>query len=222
MKRAFFTVLMLGSLLPAAGCSTAPRLDTRTFTLAHLRPDQAQKLIDPYVFTDRAGAPGHLSVTSGALTVRETPDNLDKIERVLKQYDRAQPDVRLHFQLIEADDFKGSDPRIATIEGELKKIFQFRGYRLAGDTYVEATDRSMVSQRFQGADATYEVSTGVQWLGPSEIQLISVKLQARGYGTLLQTTVNVQPGQTLVLGSSPKLKGTGTLLLAVRADSVGS
>jgi hypothetical protein len=34
----------------------------------------------------------------------------------------------------------------------------------------------------------------------------------------LQTTVNIRPGQTLVLGSSPKDGSTATLFLAVRAD----
>jgi hypothetical protein len=47
-------------------------------------------------------------------------------------------------------------------------------------------------------------------------------LTSPGYGTLLRTTVNVRPGQTLVLGSSPKMKSAGTLLLAVTADSIGS
>ncbi len=38
----------------------------------------------------------------------------------------------------------------------------------------------------------------------------------------VETTVNITPGQTLILGSSPKAGSTATLLLTVRADEVDS
>lgn len=221
MKRAILAVLTLGLLALTAACQQGPRLETRTFPLHHLGPSEALKLVSPYVYTDRKGDPGMQSATTSALTVRETADNLDKIARVLKEYDAARPDVRLHFQLIEADDFRGSDPRIAPVESQLRKIFQFHGYRLAGETYVEATDRSDIKQHFQGTDIPYELEGFVRWMSSTEIQL-AVQLGAPGYGTLLQTTVNVRPGQTLVLGSSPKTKAAGTLLLVVKADSTVS
>ncbi len=221
MKRALFAVLTLAALTLAAGCRQRPHLETRTFALHHLSPQEALKLVEPYVYTDRKGDPGMETATPSALTVRETADNLDKISRVLKEYDAARPDVRLHFQLIQADDFKGSDPRIAPVERQLRKIFQFRGYRLAGEAYVEATDRTPITQRFQGTDTPYELQGWVQWMSSTEIQL-RAQLTAPGYGTLLQTTVNLRPGQTLVLGSSPKMKPAGTLLLVVKADSTAS
>lgn len=221
MKRAILAVLTLGLLVVAGACHQETRLEARTFPLHHLKPSEAAKLVAPYVYTDRKADPGTLSATTSALTVRETADNLDKIARVLKEYDAARPDVRLHFQLIEADDFKGSDPRIAPVESQLRKIFQFHGYRLAGETYVEATDRSVIQQHFQGMDTPYELQGFVQWMSSAEIQL-QAQLSAPGHGTLLQTTVNLRAGQTLVLGSSPKMKGAGTLLLVVRADSTAS
>ena len=40
-------------------------------------------------------------------------------------------------------------------------------------------------------------------------------------GVGFQTAVNIRPGQTLVLGSSPLSGSTTTLLLAVRAEDAG-
>ena len=95
--------LALPLVLLTAACGRTPQLDTRTFSLQYLSADAVHGLIEPYVYTDRADAPGSLSFTESTVTVRETADNLDKIARVLAQYDVPSPWVRLHFQLIEAD-----------------------------------------------------------------------------------------------------------------------
>ena len=54
----------------------------------------------------------------------------------------------------------------------------------------------------------------------------TVRLEVRLFGQIsgpgLESTVNITPGQTLILGSSPKAGSTATLLLTVRADEVDS
>lgn len=135
--------------------------------------------------------------------------------------DRPQPDARLHFQLIEADGFTGSDERIEGVESELRKIFQFRGYRLAGEAFVTATDGSSISQGLRAGDGLFEISGEVFRTGPGLIRLQNVSLFGRETGMGLQTTVTIRPGQTLVLGSSPKAASTATLLLTVRAEEGG-
>jgi len=87
--------LWVVSTLLAAGCGGGPRLETRTFALRHLGPGEARAIIQPYVYTDRPGAKGDISAVQNAITVRETSDNLDRIARVLAQYDRPEPAVRL-------------------------------------------------------------------------------------------------------------------------------
>jgi len=218
MKRGLSAALFLG-LIAASACDRSADLEVRTFSLEYLAPYQAQPLIEPYIFGDRDGAPGMASATDGAITVRETADNLGQIARVLSEYDKPRADIRLHFQLIEADGFTDGDTRIAVVELELRKIFQFRGYRLAGESFVAATDGSEFAQQMQGADDMYEIRGSVSWAGPNSIRLGEVTLFAQSRGTVLQTTVNVRPGQTLVLGSSPKGVGsTATLLLTLRAE----
>ena len=209
-------VLLAAGILALSGCQRGTRLDTRTYTLKHLDPNTAEQLVGPYIYGDREGAPGTMSATAGALTVRETPDNLDKIQRVLDQYDMPRPDVRLHFQLIEADGFTGTDSAIAPVEAQLRKIFQFKGYKLVGEAVLGVTDRSHVRQRLSGG---YVIEGDIGWQDATTIRLQDIELRAPKLGTVLATTVNVRPGQTLVVGSASKGDGgTTTLLLTVRAE----
>jgi len=204
-----------------ASCGRQTDLDTRTYAVSHLRPHEASALIEPYVYGDREGAPGSYSAGEAAITVRETPDNLDKIERVLAEYDVPRSDVRLRFQLIEANGFTDSDPAIADVEAELRKVFQFRGYRLGGEAVVTATDGSRIEQALAGSDGFYSVEAIVYWAQADLIRLENVSLASRGPGGAgLTTTVNIRPGQTLVLGSSSRYDSPNTLLLTVSAEAV--
>jgi len=211
-------------LLVLSACGRGPELDTRTFALTHLDPYEAQGLIAPYVFGDRAEAPGAMSVASAAITVRETPDNLQKIERVLAQYDVGRPGIQLHFQLIQADGPMPTDPRISAVEAELRKLFQFEGYRVAGEAVVYALDGSEISQTLSGAKMPagikqeYMVEARVRRGPENGLRLEEVSLYSMG-GRKLRTTVNVRPGQTLVLGSSSMEGATGTFFLTVTAET---
>ena len=104
------------------------------------------------------------------------------------------------------------------METELRKVFQFRGYRLAGEAFVTATDGSEVQQDLGGAHSVtatvYRQSTGA-------IRLDEVQLWENQGGVRLTTTVNVRPGQTLILGSASQAGEGATLLLTVSAEEVG-
>jgi hypothetical protein len=207
--------------LLSTACERAPRLETRTFAVHNLQPHQVEALVAPYVFMDRPSSPGVMSTGDNALTVRETPDNLDKIQRVLEEFDKARPDARLRFQVIEADGFTGTDPAIAGVEAELRKLFQFRGYRLAAQAMLTVTDGSDISQTLSGADGAYVITGNASWRSGNATALQIRLWHGRG-NVILETAVNVRPGQTLVLGTSPKEGSTATLLLTVHADSAVS
>ena len=64
---------------------------------------------------DREGAAGDMSHAEGVLTVREMPENLDRIAEVLATYDRAPAAVTLNFQLIEANGFSGRNDAFAVL-----------------------------------------------------------------------------------------------------------
>ena len=215
MKRSLLATLAMTSLLPA--CQASPDLETRTFALEHMPGSEAAQLIEPYIYFEREDAPGTWSTAPRAITIRETPDNLDQIARVLAEYDVARADIRLHFQLIQADGFAGRDERIAAVEEELRSLFQFEGYRLAGEALVAATDGSSVEQ---GLGADHFVRASIYFVSPGTIRLDEVSLFSYEGADRLTTTVNIRPGQTLVLGSASRVGEDVTLMLTVRAEEV--
>lgn len=211
---------VLGLTVLMSACEFGPGLETRTFRVEHLGAGEAVALLDPYVFGDREGNPGAISVLDGAVTVRETRDNLARIERVLAEFDTPRPPVQLHFQLIEADGFTGSDARIADVEAELRNLFDFRGYRLGGEATVLASTRSDFFQGLRASDRNYELSGGVEQAGGSAIRLSDLRLYSQD-GWALETSVTVRTGQTIIVGSQPLEGSSATLFLTVRAEAVG-
>lgn len=213
-------MLAMSFILAVAGaCDAVPELETRTFTLDNVSGHEAAELIGPYVYSDRVENPGSMSAIDGAVTVRETADNLDKIGRVLAEFDAPRDDVRLHFRLVEAGDFE-DEGDLGPVRAEMERVFSFRGYRLAGEAVIMATDGSEVEQRLNSEFAAI-VSAGVHWIRPDLIRLDHVELvQDRGSG--LRTSVNIRPGQTLVLGGSGRGGAEEALFLTVEARSGGA
>lgn len=213
--------LVLAGLFAVAACG-GPRLDTRTFQLNHLDGDAAAELISPYVFIDRKDAPGRISKVQGLIMVRETPDNLDKIARVLAEFDRPKPSVRLHFQIIQANGAAGVDPAIADIEAALRKLFRFRGYRLIGEAVVGGMEGSEMSQMVAGLGGPYQIRAtihDVRGSSDSGTVRLSVGLEASGPAPL-HTIVTLRSGQTAVLGNTQMSEKLGTLILTVRPELV--
>jgi len=197
-----------------------PSLDTRTFALKYLRGPDAVPIIVPYVYTDRPNGKGVFSVSDNAITVRETPDNLDKIARVLAEYDRPQPFVRLTFHLIEADGATSTDPAIRDVEATLRRLFRFQGYRLVAEGVVSATEKGEVTQALATTPNPYVLSASVQRLAgsaDSPTVELNVRLDAMRGGNF-RTTVTIPVGKTAVLGNVQALPHGRTLILTVRPE----
>lgn len=201
--------------------SGGPTLDTQTVELQYLDENVATELIRPYVFEDRPDAPGSMSAVSGALTVRETPDNLAKIRRVLAEYDRPKPTVRLHFQLIEADGATAADPAISDVETELRRLFRYQGYRLVTEAVVGGTEFSHVEQAVGTDRGEWMVSAFIESVRTSgDSGIVRVRAGVRNQHGAFETTVNARFGQTLVVGNAQLMQGGGTLILTVRPEVV--
>ena len=199
------------------------RLETRTFELQHIRAEEAADAIEPYVFSDREGAPGRISLFSDGLTVRETEDNLNRIQRVLERLDRPRPGVRLRFQVIQADG-GDSDPRIEHVESLLRDLFRYEGYRLLEEAQLMAGERSHSEQMLDldGQPArlvaeVHRIRTGGE--GGTVTLLVSLERgTGRGSPDLISTTVTLRLGQTAVLGSSRPGADREAVILTVRPE----
>jgi hypothetical protein len=163
-----------------------------------------------------------MSATPNAISVRETPDNLDRIGRVLAEFDQPLPTLRLRFQLIEADSFRDPDPAIAEIVEELRGLFKFQGYQLLGEALVSvdggSMDRQSFSQGFLDTDETFKVQASVQVQRPGTVRLDPVELWQGEREDLLQTSVTVSSGQTVVIGGARARVGGRSFILTVTAE----
>jgi hypothetical protein len=213
-------LIALAVLLGIACRGSQPNIETQTFALKYLSPEEAGQLVDPYVFHDRVGTPGTMSGTQGALTVRETHDNLERIARVLSQFDRPRPLVRLTFHLIQADGAATSDPAIADVETTLRKLFRFRGYRLVEEGVFSATEGSTVTQQLGGAG--YLIAAEIRRVaGTGDSAVVELQMHLSGRGVQFGTQVGVPAGKTAVLGNVGE-DPRGTLILTVKPEVVSA
>ncbi|HEX9754643.1 MAG TPA: hypothetical protein VGA42_03000 [Gemmatimonadales bacterium] len=219
------SIQVMTLVLALSACARGPSLETRTFELKYLDRERVEALVVPYVYVDRDKAPGGLRMAGNILTVRETPDNLEQIARVLAEYDRVRPPVQLRFQIIHADGAGAPDPAIADVETALRSLFRFRGYRLVADAVVGGLEGSHVEQTVSGEGGPYLIQADIEELrgsGDSTTVRLRVAFRAFTTGGALETTVRVRAGQTVVLGNAGAPSNRGTVILTVRPELGGS
>ncbi len=218
--------LSLAALCLLAACGREPRLETRTFALQYLSPGEVSQLLSPYVVADRPGAKGAISVSVSTVTVRETSDNLDRISRVLAQYDRPQPSVRLQFKLIQADGASRADSSIRDVETQLRSLFRFRGYTLVAEGVITGSPNSGSEQTLAGSGGPYALRAVIQRIsgaGDSAVVHLGVELHfPRQPWQSFQTTVGIPAGRTAVLGNVTGSTSSTALILTVRPDLVAN
>ena len=228
MKITALIAASVGALL--IGCER-DSLEVQTFTLERLDPEEAFGLVDPYVYRDRESMPGTMSMSDGLLTVRELPENLDRIAAVLEEFDRARAPVRLHFQLIQADGFDDRDESIQAVEAELRKLLRYDGYRLVGETVLQLREGGGGGQALQGTlegvspgDSQFGLEASIGMVSTDEqASTVELFVELDHFGTnILATDVNAADGQSLVLGTTSPLTGGGALILVVTPTIEGA
>lgn len=127
--------------------------------------------------------------------------------------------VQLTFQLIEADGFTNDDEEIRPVVTELRKLFRFQGYRLLSRSILHATANpgSHVSQQVADNDGrVYRIDANVSEIGPDLGIAVELALQRGGnYTGLMDASVRLQDGRTVVLGSARLSGQSGALILVV-------
>ncbi len=173
------------------------------------------------------------TLSAGVANAQEGEEAVQDIQNVL-----------LTFHLVEADGYTDDDPEISDVVTELRKIFNFQGYRLISKSLFNVgmyrseydTDplRGRGSQRIvvQNSDVVLEVDASLRAAERSRIVRGTVKLTditgfvrntRRDLPPLLEITVNMRDGQKVVLGSAPRTADDPLLILVVTAkvDSGG-
>ena len=220
--------LLIVALLLLGACDRERGMETKTYELNRLSNEDALALLTPYI---REG--GRLSGKGRLITVREKPDRLQVIEQLLGRYDGLgeATDIILNVQVIEANGFTGTDSAIADIEQTLRQTFRYRGYRLAGETRIQAREgtnfrRSIGSGYVPGQQerSGYMLEGAVdRVMTTANEQRIPITLQLRGPGSgggfvEVAGTVTGIIGKPTVLGQS---MGNGAVILVIRPSLPG-
>jgi len=211
---------------------TTTPLAVRTFSLHYLAPHDAASLVSPYIQT-RDGGVFEAGRDIQAITVRETPQVLARIDSLLHERDVAPPTIVFHFQLIAAEDSVVHDPAIARLDSTLRGLFKFAGYRLLSTGAAMAGDHSHFAITMGAGDVRYAVNGDVLALdargGNGSVQLLvhldrKSPLMYEGKPVpsegLLTTGVTIPVGQTVVLGSAAPRNERRALILSVRPELV--
>ena len=218
-------VLTLAALFVAAGGMEAQStLETRTIELRHLKPAEAVKLLSPYIKSTGGGV-FDVSASMPIVTVRDTPENLTLMERVLAKYDHTPATIRLVFQLIEADtgpklvSASNSRPLPVDLDSTLRSVLRFPAYRVIGHGIATAGEASWVTQKLANAEHgdTYDlnaeiglirlgenVSAGLSSVGIGQVDstatgTVSIKVTLSKIGSLIASRENIsRPSETII------------------------
>lgn len=131
--------------------------------------------------------------------------------------------VRLTFQLIEADGFETTDAEIADVVEELRDIFRFRGYRLLDTSVLRGTlqdgpEYTAVSQRLVFEEqGVFGIQALIQRTEAPTAFRVHVSLTDGGSDTIMDASVTVRSGQTVVLGSARPSSTAAALILVMTA-----
>ena len=173
-----------------------------------------------------------LGLPAGVATAQEREDAVETVQN-----------VQLVFHLVEADGFTDDDPEISEVVGELRKLFNFRGYRLLSTSVLNIglaqTSNVMVggtgSQRIVADDAATplaietevsarrstrnvraKVTLAEKTSGEPTYQANEGRFVLMGVpGPLLEASVTIRDGQRVVLGSARRSAEDPVLILIV-------
>jgi hypothetical protein len=187
-------VCMAGSAAAQVEPTRKEPLETKTIELKHMKPDEAISLLRPYL-VNIGGSVSGVAPNMPIITIKDVPENLARMERVLAKYDHSPATIRLVFQLIEAD----TGPRMVATSAEklssdldatLRSVLRFSAYRLLAQGIATSGEYSTISQKLAKADdiSYYSISAEV-----GTIRLSDVTLQADG-----ATMRNAAAGQVVV------------------------
>ena len=167
-----------------------------------------------------------LGPLSGVANAQESEKATEDIHNVL-----------LTFHLVQADGFTDQDPEISDVVSELRKLFNFQGYRLLSTSVFNV---GLV----RNSKGTYVTGDGSQRIYPSDsetpltikatissrrstgtvrakVTLTDVITRKIGYSTrterlpLLEASVTMRDGQRVVLGSARRTANEPVLILVV-------
>ena len=243
IRSTFAPLLFVATMLQAQSTTQMPAAEllVRTFILQNLSPDDAAALVGPYVEFVPGGGVFKANAVRG-ITVRGNAAAMARVDSLLRASDRPPASVRLRLQVIAAlDSAAPADPALSGLEGELRSVLRFNGYRLLAQGVLSTSDNQSSELTLSaGKSEPFVVQTYINRIEPSDKGTVRMNLTLLGWPftnvpnsrtmgkIILSTGLTIPLGQSVVVGSGSATlfddKGNRpmqqALLLVVRADPV--
>lgn len=221
MKR--LTVLMMVLLLFSAtafadAADVGKTLTAKTFSFKHKQADKAANVIKSIL-----SAEGSMSIQPAAnsLVVTDLPENMKKIAAALAAFDAPAKAMELTIGLVSAS--RGAenriDPGIPEDVSSKLAVLRYNVLESLGEVNATGKEGEPGVVTIQGYRADFRF--GEYDAASDSVQLVDFKLlRAAGdqLTPILKTTLNLQVGQTVVIGATRDAKSQRALMIVVTAQ----
>ncbi len=211
----------------------AKTLRTEIVKLKYVRAQDVQNLL--YAFSSREGRIDFNPNLPGVLTVRDTPDNVEKMLAAIHELDVKPADVLYTVQLVLGSETEAAtDPELKNdlVIKELGKLLRYKGYTLLDSTIVRTVNRDRAEVKF-GPKADFTLYLRPDVAGDAKAAVIKTDVQLKQMqvkteantiktdnATLIESTLNIKSGDRTVVGVSKLDGGDKGLILIISAKIV--
>lgn len=221
MKR--LTVLMMVLLLFSASAfadaaDVGKTLTAKTFSFKHKQADKAANVIKSILSKE-----GSMSIqpSANSLVVTDLPENMKKIAAALAAFDAPAKALELTIGLVSAS--RGAenriDPGIPEDVSSKLSVLRYNVLESLGEVNASGKEGEPGVVTIQGYRADFKF--GEYDSASDSVQLVDFKLlRAEGdqLTPILKTTLNLQVGQTVVIGATRDAKSQRALMIVVTAQ----
>lgn len=227
MKRAIvMTLVLLVAALGGLAQEADGKVVVQTFKFKFKSAERAATVISSLISPQ-----GSVSIqpASNVLVVTDRAARVESIASALERYDVPSRELKLEVRLVAAGRVAGKAPEVPAdlqqIAGKLSGVLRFNSFESLGTLEVKASEGDAVRSDIDGA---YHAEFSVGEFDPvsETIQLTDFRLsryeagaaaQKKSRSDVLQTTLNLKIGQTVVLGASRLPDSDRALMLIVVA-----
>jgi hypothetical protein len=237
MRLAMTAVLMTAAVMAAADAAV---MTARVFQLRHIPVADAVRAIQPLLSEQGS----FMVQPAGArLTVQDRPEVVARVATLIEAIDRAPNEFKIRVDLYLASNESLAEAKQAPVDERVRKMFQYRSYRSVGHARIlglvgDAAGAELGSGYrivfiVKTADPEVPARTGAAAVRPSsrdeagerltlqQLMLLHISEDDAGVERrtqVLRTTMNIAPGQQVILGASRSESADQALILIVHLD----
>ncbi len=197
-----------------------PALVVHAYTLRHQPAAEALALVHP-LLCDRGSV--QLQPGGNTLVVRDTPAVVERVARLLRDFDHPPQQLAMRIQVVRAGDDGEGDTLEPELAERLRELLRYDSYRVVATAELEAREGERVGYEL-GEEYRIVFQLGTLMSGEKiKLQGFEVTRQvADGEPRqLLRTQVNLRLGRPMILGLAKDESSRRALLLVLTCTLAG-